>query len=202
MHWIQGRLRHKASAVCCCIDLYVLAHFRPSPPVSVCTLSHNFCTVLAWMCPQASLVNVPFHTTLICALVFFCNKPPQPGNSLTFLSCLSPHQAKWVLINSSWLLPSACLLHWFTSLFLFFSCSSRFQVAAPALCTHLHRSYSINPGRSLLSPNHPLLILSCHPFVTLSFYLSYTRFIALSFFPFLSPSLPFTISLMPFSPIL
>lgn len=133
------------------------------------------------MCPQASLVNVPFHTTLICALVFFCNKPPQPGNSLTFLSCLSPHQAKWVLINSSWLLPSPCLLHWFTSLFLFFSCSSRFQVAAPALCTHLHRSYSINPGRSLLSPNHPSSFFLAIPLsLFLSIYLTRDLLLCLS----------------------
>lgn len=54
------------------------------------TPSYNFCTVLAWMCPQASLVSVPFHTTLISVLVFFCSKPPQPSNSLTFLSCLFP----------------------------------------------------------------------------------------------------------------
>lgn len=126
----------------------LLAFVPPFPPLS--TPSHNFCTVLAWMCPQASLVTVPFHTTLISVLVFFCSKPPQP----TDLSILSfPHQAKWVLINSSWLLPSPCLLHWFTYLFLFFFCSSHFQVIAPVLYAHLHRSLSINPGRSLSSFN-------------------------------------------------
>lgn len=159
-----------ARTVCCCIDPYVLAHFRPSLPVFVSTLSHNFCTVQAWMCPQASLVNVPSHTTLISGLVCFCSKPPQPGNSVTFLSCLSPHQTKWVLINSSWLLPSPCLLHWFTFFFLFFSCSSRLQVAALVLCTHLHRSLSINPGRSLSSLNRPssFSFLPFHSFLFLS----------------------------------
>lgn len=88
------------------------------------------------MCPQASLVNVPFRTTLISVLVFFCSRPPCPSHSLTFLCCLFLHQAKWLLINSSWLLPPSCVLHWFYFIFLFFSCSSHFQIIAPTLWTH------------------------------------------------------------------
>lgn len=88
------------------------------------------------MCPLASLVNVPFRTTLISVLVFFCSRPPRLSHSLTFLCCLFLHQAKWLLINSSRLLPPSCVLHWFYFIFLFFSCSSHFQIIAPTLWTH------------------------------------------------------------------
>lgn len=141
-----------------------------SLPACLCLLSTtSFLHSASSNVPQASPVNVPSDTMLISVLVFFYGKPPQPGNSLTFLSCLSPQQAKWVLINSSWLLPSSCLLHWFTSLFLFFSCSSRFQVVAPVPCTHLRRSVSINLG-SLSSLHHPpsfSFMLSLSPFLSL-----------------------------------
>lgn len=139
---------HSRESAVRCIDPYVLAQ------VCVCVCVSPVEDIISAQryssdVPQASLVNVPSDTPLISVLVCFCRKPPQPGNSLTFLARLSPHQAKWVLINSSWLPPSPCLLHWFISLFLFFSCSSRFQIPAPVLCTHLRRSLSINPGRSL-----------------------------------------------------
>lgn len=84
----RGRQQHEASAVCRCVDPYVLAHFCPSPAVSVSTLSRNFCTVLAWICPQASLVNVPSHTMLISVLVRFCSKTA-PARQFTDLSILS-----------------------------------------------------------------------------------------------------------------
>lgn len=151
LHWTKGCLHQ-----CLLLHWPIRPCSLPSLPacLSVSSLSHNFCTVLAWIYPQASVVNVPSHMMLISGLVCFCGKPPQPGNSLTFLSCRSPHQAKLVLINSSWLLSSPCLLHWFTSLLLFFFCSCGFQVAAPPRYTHLHKHLSINLGG--VSPSRSL----------------------------------------------
>lgn len=111
-------------------------------------IGHNFCTVLAWISPEAGLVNVPTLMMLISVLVCFCRKrTPALAIHWPLAAVSSPCQAKWVLINSSWLLPSPCLLHWFTSFsFLLLSHTSPFQVTAPALCTHIYPTLSINPS--------------------------------------------------------
>lgn len=174
----------------CCNDPHVLAHFHPSPPVSISTLSHNFCTVLAWMCLQASLVNVPSHMTLISVLCVSAANHLTLAIHWPFYPVFPPHQAKWVLINSSLLFPSPCLLHWFTSLLLFFSCSSRFQVAALALWTHLQRNLSINPRGSLSSQ-----VLSFMPFLSISLFLSF--YLILLLYIFCSLFLPLQCHLLP-----
>lgn len=61
-----------------------------------------------------------------------------------------------------------------------FSFSSHFQVIAPALCAHLHRSLSINPGMSLSSFNCPSSF--SFSFIA-SFYLSFYCFVYVSFSP-------------------
>lgn len=152
--------------------------------------------MLAWIHPQASLVNVPSHTTLISGLVCFCRKTT-PAWQFTDLSVLSfPIRQNWFsLIVHGSLLHPVCYID---SPIPFFFCCSRFQVAAPPLCTHLHQRLSINLGRSLLRSLSIALPLSfsCHPFL----FLSISNSIVLSSLPFQSLSMLLTISLMPSSP--
>lgn len=190
-HWIKGLTTAQSI---CCTDPYVLAHFCPSPPVSVSSLRHHFSTMLTQMCRRLVWSMFPLirrssvfwcvsaanHPSLAIHWPFYPVSPPIRQNGFS------------LIVHGSFLHP-VCYID-SPPLSLFFSSSSRFQAAAPVLCTHLHRSLSINLGRGFLSITLPLS-LSCHPFF--SFYLSLYCFV----FSCL-PLLQLTIPLNPHSPYL
>lgn len=86
-----------------------------------------------------------------CSGVFLQQTTPAwQFTDLSILSFLPIRQNGFSLIVHGSFLHPVCYIDSPTFSF-FFSCSSHFQVIAPALRAHLHRSLSINPGRSLSS---------------------------------------------------
>lgn len=162
LHWITCRLQHEVATVCCCIDPYVLACARPSSPVSLSRFSKPSSQNGARLdvaAGKSGRCSFPFirHSS-----VFWCisaTHHQRPAICWHFYPVFSPIRQKGfsLIVHGSFLHP-VCYID-SPTFFLFFSCSSHCQVIALALCAHLHRSLSINPGRSLSSFIPPFFIL-------------------------------------------